>query len=292
MRLYACIISPDLKRDRDALLSVVQQFSHRIELLDDGVLFDVSGLQNLIGGADKISQNILAELKKNSVSGNIALADTIDTAMLLARQNSGVNYIASPGTFAQLLIQNLPIDGDTQRVFQELGIKHVRDLMQVPVDELITRYGQRFKNIIDVIEQKGNRLLTPNLKENQVSWDHQLDFPVDDFEQLIFIVNHGLDRLLTQITKYGFSTEQLDIFFKLQNQTERNYEIKTSFPTLDKTFWLKLINLRISLDPPESEILAIHITSHFTPPRPAQRGLYAVSQPDPERLVLTVNKLK
>ena len=292
MKLYACIISPDLKRDRDALLSIAQQFSHRIELLDDGILFDVSGLQNLIGEADKISQQILAELKKNSVSGSIAVADTVDTAMLLARENGGVNHIASPDTFSQVLIQNLPIDADTQRVFNELGIKHVRDLKQIPVNELITRYGQRFKNIIDVIEQKGNRLLTPNLKENKVSWDHQLDFPVDDFEQLIFIVNHGLDRLLTQIAKYGFSTEQLDIFFRLQNKTERNYEIKTSFPTLEKTFWLKLINLRISLDPPECEILAIHVTAHFTPPRPAQRGLYAVSQPEPERLLLTVNKLK
>nr|MBA3351374.1 hypothetical protein [Blastocatellia bacterium] len=183
-------------------------------------------------------------------------------------------------------------DEDTQRVFRDLGIKSIRELGQIPHDELITRYGQQFKNVIDVIEKKGGRLLTPNVKENRSSWAHQLDFPVDDFEQLIFILNHGLDKLLTQIERYGFSTEHLDIFFQLQNKTERTYEIKTSFPTLEKTFWLKLINLRISLDPPESEIVSISVTSHFTPPRPSQHGLYAVSRPDPERLFLTVNKLK
>ena len=312
MKLYACIISPDAKRDQDALLLVARQFSHSIELLDDGILFDVSGLENLIGEADKISQKILVELKKNFISGSIAVADTIDTAILLARananqlsadtgdssnpkskiQNPKSAHVASPDNFSRLPLQNLLIDEDTQRVFSDLGIKSIRDLRQIPKDELINRYGQQFKHIIDVIEQKAGRLLTPNIKENKVRWEYQLDFPVDDFEQLIFILNHGLDKLLAQTSQYGFSTEQLDIFFTLQNKTERTYEIKTSFPTLDKTFWLKLINLRISLDAPESEIVAIHVTSHFTPPRPAQQGLYAVSRPDPERLLLTVNKLK
>jgi hypothetical protein len=297
-RLYACIISSNAKEDKALLLSIAEQFSYSIELLEDGILFDVSGLQNLIGDTKQISQKILAELKKNSVSGSIAVADTIETAELLARgsENNSSNpqsAIRNPQSdFSQLPIQNLLIDDDTLNVFSDLGIKSIRDLQQVPKDELITRYGQQFKNVLDVIEQKGSRLLTPNVKENKVSWGYNLDFPVDDFEQLIFILNHGLDKLLTETSEYGFSTEQLDLSFKLQNKTERGYEIKTSFPTLEKTFWLKLINLRISLDPPESEIVAINVTSHFTPPRPAQRGLYAVSRPDPERLLLTVNKLK
>ncbi len=297
MRLYACIISEDLKRDRNALLSVAHQFSYSIELLEDGILFDVSGLQNLIGDSNKISQKIQKEVQKNSISGSIAVADTTDTATLLARgalSSNSKSEIRNPKSedFAQLSLDNLLIENDTLNVFHNLGIKNIRDLQQVPKDELINRYGQQFKHIIDVIEQKGTRLLTPNIKENKVDWNYLLDFPVDDFEQLIFILNHGLDKLLNETARYGFSTEQLDLSFKLQNRTERSYEIKTSFPTLDKTFWLKLINLRISLDPPESEIVAMNVTSHFTPPRPAQRGLYAVSRPDPERLLLTVNKLK
>jgi len=318
MRLYACIISVDVKRDKAALLSVAQQFSYSIEMLEDGILFEVSGLQNLIGDATKISQHILDELKKNSIAGSVTVAETIDTAMLLARAKPQDEDISSnpkskssppagggvadalggrgggsnPKSIAELPLQNLLIDPDTLNVFSDLGIKSIRDLQNIPKDELINRYGQSFKNIIDIIEQKGGRLLTPNIKENEVRWEYQLDFPVDDFEQLIFILNHGLDKLLAETSQYGFSTEQLDIFFRLQNRTERTYEIKTSFPTLEKTFWLKLINLRISLDPPESEIVSIRVTSHFTPPRPSQQGLYAVSRPEPERLLLTVNKLK
>jgi len=130
------------------------------------------------------------------------------------------------------------------------------------------------------------------VKQNNVSWAFDLDFPVEDFEQLIFILNHGLDKLFGQVVHYGFSTEHLDISFKLRDKSEKGYEIKTSFPTLEKTFWLKLINLRVSLDPPQAGILSVSVVSHFTRPRPGQKGLYAVSRPEPESLLLTANKLK
>jgi len=78
----------------------------------------------------------------------------------------------------------------------------------------------------------------------------------------------------------------------LRKKAARSYEIKTSFPTLERSFWLKLVNLRIALDPPESEIVSVRVISYFTRPRPSQRGLYAVSRPEPEDLLLTVNKLK
>lgn len=292
-RLYACIISADVKRDKDALRSVARQFSYSIEMLDDGILFDVSGLERLIGKPERIARKILDELQKQNIPGSIAVAETVETAALLARQDSGLNHaVHSPDMFPQLPLSDLPIEQDTLNVFSDLGIRKVEDLLAVPQAELIGRYGREFKSVIDVIEQKGTSMLTPNVKESNVSWGYELDAPVEDFEQLIFLLNHGLERLFGQIAHHGFSTEQLDIHFKLRNKTEKAYEIKTSFPTLERPFWLKLLNLRISLDPPGSEIVSVNVVAHFTKPRPSQRGLYAVSRPEPESLLLTVNKLK
>ena len=133
--------------------------------------------------------------------------------MLLARENKGLNYTAAfAENFQQLPLQNLPIADDTLNVFNDLGINRIEDLRQVPADQLIGRYGQEFKDVIDVLEQKGERYLTPNIKENKVSWVYELDSPVEDFAQLIFVLNHGLDKLLSQVSRYGLSTEQLDIF--------------------------------------------------------------------------------
>jgi protein ImuB len=275
------------------LVAVAHQFAHAIETLEHGILFDVSGLQRLIGKPDRIAQNILGELKKNNIPGSVAVADTVETAALIARQNgAGEQTLHSPETFQQIPLCDLNIEQDTLNVFSDLGINRVEDLLDVPQDDLVNRYGREFESVIRTIRQKGDRLLTPNVKESRVSWSYQLDHAVEDFEQLIFLLNHGLDILFTKVSKLSLSTEHLDISFKLSNRTSRSYEIKTSFPTFERSFWLKLINLRISLDPPEAGITAVDVTSHFTKPRPSQKGLYAVSRPSPENLLLTVNKLK
>lgn len=292
-KLYACIIAKDARRDAAALAGVAHQFAYSIQTLEDGILFDISGLQRLMGTRAEVTQKILAKVREYNISGNIAVAETIETAILLARQNKGLDHTAAlPEMFQKLPLRDLPIDNDTLNIFNELGIRKVEDLRQIGTDELVRRYGKQFQGVIDVLEQKGSLMLTPNIKENRVSWAYDLDSPVEDFEQLIFIANHGLDKLLGEVDHHGFSTEQLDIGLGLRDKTTRTYEIKTSFPTLEKNFWLKLINLRIALDPPESGIMSVKIISYFTRPRPAQAGLYAVSRPDPENLLLTVNKLK
>ena len=291
-RLYACIISEDAKKDKAVLLSVAQEFSASIEMLADGVLFDVSGLNSLIGDADQIAKKINRQLEIACVHAKAAVAASADTAILLARQKEASSDSRASDKFSQLRLNDLQIDPDTLNIFNDLGIRKIEDLKRIPADDLINRYGQKFKTVIDIIDQKGSRLLTPNVKENSLTWTYNLDFPVDDFEQLIFIVNHGLDKLFAQISYSGFSTEQLDISLGLQKKEKKAYEIKTSFPTLEKSFWLKLVNLRISLDPPEAEIVSIGIVSYFTRPRPDQRGLYSVLRSDPESLLLTVNKIK
>ncbi|HRI03823.1 MAG TPA: hypothetical protein PLL77_08785 [Pyrinomonadaceae bacterium] len=292
-RSYACIISPDVKRDKEPLIAAAREFSYSIEVLDDGILFDVSGLERLIGKPDKITQKILAELEKRKVRGSVAVAGTVDTAILLARQKGvGGQTTDEPDAFEQLPLRNLDIGQDTLNVFSDLGIRSVQDLLAIPRAELIGRYGREFQDVIDTIEQRGASFITPNVKDSNVEWSYDLDQSVENFEQLIFVLNHGLERLLAEVEHCGFSTEHLDLAFKLKNRTTKSYEIKTSFPTLDRAFWLKLINLRAALDPPEADIVSVKTTAHFTPPRPAQKGLYAVSRPEPESLLLTVNKLK
>jgi len=292
-KLFACIISPDVKRDEEVLLSIAYSFAYRVELLTDGVLFDVSGLEKLVGNTKAVAREVLKKLKESNVSGNVGVAASIDAALIIARENTGLDHVAvTDEKFHQLHLSNLEIDGDTLGVFESLGISRVEELQQVPSDELVARYGQDFQNVIDMINQSTKRQLTPNIKEKNVSWSYELDTAVDDFGQLIFILNRALDDLVADISTRAMSTEQVDIRFKLEKKSEKSYEIKTSFPTLDKNFWLKLVNLRISVDPPQAEILSISVVAHFTKPRPSQTGLYAASKPQPESLLLTVGKIK
>lgn len=292
-RLFVCIITPDIKRDKASLTAVAREFSYLIETLDDGVLFDVSGLERLIGDSRAIGARISESLRERNIRGSVAVAETIDSACLLARQKSrSVQEVHSSDTFNRIPLSDLPIEQDTLNVFNDLGLRRVEDLLAVPHEDLITRYGGGFRNVIDVVEQQSSSTLVPNVKDRRVQWSYDLNLLVQDFEQLIFLLNHGFEKLFTSIRDFGLSTEHLDITFRLKSHPEKSYAIKTSFPTLDRAFWLKLVNLRISLDPPEADISAVRVIAHFTKPRPSQRGLYAASRPEPECMLLTLGKLK
>lgn len=292
-RLYACIISCGDTADTRSMMTVAHRFSHAIEKLDDGVLFDVSGLERLIGTPEQVAASISEQAGRHGITAGIAVADTPDAAILLARRSDGtVSTAEHPEAFARLPLADLGIADDTRAVFSDLGIRRVEDLLAVPADELAGRYGREFDGIVRRLRQEGKRLLTPNIRDSDVSWSFSPDAAIDDFEQLIFVVNHALDGLFSQIDRMAMSTEQVDVTFGLDGGSSRVYEIRTSFPTLDRRFWLRLIDLRIGLDPPAAAIRSVSIKAHFTRPRPAQNGLYAVSRPEPESLLLTINKLK
>ncbi len=290
-KLFACIIS---NQDfRAELISVAKQFAYRIEMLGDGIVFDVSGLEKLVGDAEAIAEAIKNQLIEHDVFGSVAVNSHLNSAILLARQNfeAGDNSNAV-SSFSKLPLRNLEINRDTLGVFGALGINRIEELRQIPHEQLISRYGQEFREIIDAVNKADKRSLKSNLKENKVSWKFDLDESVTNYQQLIFLFNRGLDAVFESSKSYGFSTEQLDICFGLIDKSEKIYEIKTSFPTLEKNFWLKLINLRISFETPEAEIISLRLTLHFAKSRPVQTALYAAPKPTPESLLLTVNKLK
>ena len=211
-KLYACIISSEAKEHRSELAAAAREFSYSIEMLEDGVLFDVSGLERLIGKPRMIAEKILEQLRSQNLAGSIAVAETADTATLLAQQKKGLEHVIRlPDSFQKLPLRDLEIEQDTLNVFHDLGFRRVEDLLAVPRDELIKRYGREFEKVVRTIEQHSDRMVTPNVKENYVAWAYDLDFPVEDFEQLIFILIHGLDEIFAEVSHHGFSTEHLDI---------------------------------------------------------------------------------
>lgn len=286
-KIYACIASGENKKD---LVAVAQAFAYNIELLEDAVLFDLTGTENLFGNPAQTAEKIYDELKLRNLSGNVSIASNAASALLYARNKQGVSVVSE--TQSSLPLDTLGIDPDTLAVFYSLGLKTTEDLSRISENDLVARYGLDFRDTLDLAKNSGNYILTPNLKENKVAWKTVHDFTVADFERLVFILTNGLGKVLDQTAYFGFSTERLEIELGLENRSTKSYEIKLSFPTLDKKFWLNLINLRIADDAPGSEIVSVRLVSHFSPPRSVQKGLFSATKPEPESLQLTVDKIK
>jgi hypothetical protein len=295
--LFACLINKDA--DRDAMLAVATEFAYRIELLGDGILFDVSGLEKLIGTPAKITAAILETMESHRINGNLAVDANLEKAILLARhgkrfavRSARVREAGYLPLFDQLPLTSLPLESEVSEIFQQLGLREIRDLQKIPTEDLIARYGRNFIPVLNLINESPRRTLIPNLKDDAVFWESELETEITGFEQLMFLIEHVLTELFAVTLQKGYSTELIEIYLLPDNETAAGYEVKASRPTLDKTFWLKLIYLRLSTEPPAAAIKYVKVTVRFTRPRPTAKGLFAVTRPEPENLLLTINKLK
>src|SRR5215204_167421 len=286
-KLFACIISDAGGKQ---LIEIAKGFSPRLELLENGILFDVGGLDKLIGTPQKIAERISQAMALRNMSGNLAISTKIESAVLVAENRSGI-FIVGDRQLEELPLTHLPLKNDLQKIFDLLGIKNVKELKKIPEKQLIARYGQEFRTILDLVHGKGNRSIVQNIKETCVSWIYELDFAVENLEQLTFTLAHGLDDLFQNLSKQGYSTERIDIDLKLESRADKPYSITISFPSTDKPFWRKLIELRLSEDSPGEAITGIKLTAYFAKPRSAQIGLFSAIKPNPENLLLTVSKI-
>jgi len=287
-KLFACIISDAGGKQ---LIEIAKGFSPRLELLENGILFDVGGLDKLIGTPQKIAERISQAMALRNMSGNLAISTKIESAVLVAENRSGI-FIVGEKQLEELPLTHIPLKNDLHKIFALLGIKNVKELKKIPEKQLIARYGPEFRSVLDLVHGKGNRTIVQNIKETCASWIYELDFAVESLEQLTFILAHGLDDLFQDLSKQGFSTERIDIDLTLESRTrDKHYSITISFPSTDRIFWRKLIELRLGEDSPGAGITGIKLTAFFAKPRSAQIGLFAAIKPNPENLLLTASKI-
>ncbi|NNE98354.1 MAG: hypothetical protein HKN25_04960, partial [Pyrinomonadaceae bacterium] len=86
-KLFACIIS---NSDGEILSTFAEHFSAKIELIEGGILFDISGLENLIGDQNKIAGEIGNWLEAKDIAGNVGISKDADTAILFAKNIEGI----------------------------------------------------------------------------------------------------------------------------------------------------------------------------------------------------------
>jgi len=287
-KLFACIIS---EADENILVSLANSFSANIEMIEGGILFDLSGLENLMGDQNRIAKRIAKTLDEKNIVGNISVSKDADTAILFATNFAGFTT-DSGSEINSLPIDALAMEADIKNVFADLGIRDIDQLKEIPAEDLIARYGQDFHDVIDLIDQKGKRTLTSNIKEQNVAWEFELEHAVEDLERLVFILANGVGEVLNETAGRNLSTEHITVSLKPESGESKIYEVKISFPTVQKDFWRKIIDHRISLDLPENTIKSIELICHFSKIRTAQFGLYSATKPEPESLHLTINKLK
>jgi protein ImuB len=295
-----------------ALLDIGWSVSPRIEdTSQDAIVLDLSGLAGLFGSEDNIAAQLVERSAACGLCVNLAIAANIDTALIAARGFAGITVIP-PGEESTYL-SSLPVSAlspseETADILSRWGIATCADLARLPVLELSERLGQEGVRLHALSRGTSGRTIVIAEPAHSFEEEMELDDAVEELEPLSFVLGRLLDQLCTRLTARSLGAAAIRVHFELQPSFENAVDIRQAFrtpeqpgvyekelqlpiPARDSKMLLRLLRLRLQLNPPDAPIQKITISAAAARPRATQGGLFLPSSPDPEKLELTIARI-
>ena len=304
-----------------ALLDCAHSFSPRVEdVAPNTLLLDLSGLEKLFGTLPKIARGIFQRASEMGLETNVAVAFTLESALLAGRGFSGVTIV--PQRKEAELLGGLPLavlfadETDSAKseefleIFRSWGIKKFRDLAALPEIELSERLGQFGLELQRKTLGLGDRTLSPSDPPLVFEEAIELEYPLVLLEPLAFALNRMLDQLCARLQAHALAAEKLHLELVLEAgvpprslqdaQCSRSLRqsgvfkrtIHLPIPLLEPKTFLKLLQLDLKTHPPGAPVTKILLRIEPAKPRSAQNGLFQPSSPEPEKLELTLARIR
>ena len=309
-----------------ALLDCAQSFSPKIEDAGpDTLILDLAGMELLFGPLLRIARDLARRASALGLESSIAVAANPDTAVLAARGFSGVTVIPEGKEAEQL--GGLPVEvllmegcglqipqesGQLRETFRRWGIRHLRDLADLPEVALCERMGQSGVYLQKLARGATSRTLVPVEAPLLFEEAIELEYPLMLLEPLAFVLSRMLEQLCARLEARALATQELRLQLELQNgahgeeifwkdvgaglparQTGQSFHrtLRLPVPLLDPKTFLKLLQLDLQAHPPGAPIVKIRLTAEPARPRAAQNGLFLPPAPEPEKLELTLARI-
>ncbi len=219
-----------------------------------------------------------------------AIAATIEAAVLAARNFPGFTFLP-PGDECRILgclpVDCLPSDPEVFQTLDLWGIRTLAALSRLPEDGLIARLGPRGARLQQLARGVLARPLRAEIPATVYEESAELDFPLKLREPLLFLIGRFLFGLSARLKSQSLAAQAL--YLRL-NRQER--VLRLPFPTRDVKFLLKLVEHSLEKLPPEEPVEKIHLRMEPTSPRRVQHGLFTLAAPEPEKLELTLDKIR
>ena len=315
-----------------ALLDCAQAFSPRVEdTAPNTVLLDLSGLTSLFGPLPTIARKIFHYASEMGFETHVAVASTIEAAMLAAHGFSGVTVI--PEGKESEILASLPVEvlfaeeevlfaeeSDAQNAkefletLQRWGIRKLRDLAALPEAALSERLGQRGLEFQQKARGTGKRTLVPFDAPLVFEETLELEYPLVLLEPLAFLLSRMLEQLCQSLRAHSLAAQEVSLDLTLENRHNEAAALALSLPVLerqsqngcsqifqrtihlpvpllDPKLFLKLLQLDLKAHPPGAPIVKVHLRIEPAKPRSSQNGFFIPSSPEPEKLELTLARI-
>ena len=288
--MYACLVVPG---NLELGIECARAFSPHIEENQpDTVLFDARGLESLFGPPAALANEIARRI---GVPASIALAANTDAALYAARGLRGITVITpghEPSTLAPLPLNLLPCPPQTAELLHLWGLRKFADLAALPPLGVAARLGDAGIHLQRLARGEATRQLRPLKEPFLFEAALELDYPVELLDALCFILSRLLQDVCAQLTVRALATNQLTLRLTLERAPEHMARLRLPVPMLDPAAFLKMLQLELSGRPPAAPVVKVWLRADPVKPRRLQHGLFLPPSPEPEKLEVTVARVR
>ncbi len=282
--LFACIHGPSID-----LPQVAAGFSPSFEqTAPDTVVFRIDGLQRLYGSPRQIAEAI-AERAGEDVEVNVAIAETADAAILAARNFPGVTVAPN---LNDLEVAALPLTEEMAQVFESWGIYTLDQLAQLPENGLAERFGPQGVYLQQLARGAIHRPLKIFQPETTYEDRIELDLPVSLLEPLLFLIARLLNDQCARLLSNAMAANEVVIRLELEDRTEHIRTLRLPVPMRESKSLLKLLQMDLEVHPPTAPTTAISLVLKPVHPRTVQTGIFLPVTPAPDKLELTLARIR
>jgi protein ImuB len=282
--------------DSEKLLKLAQEFSPLVEQTAAGtVALAADGLERIHGLPQQIAAALARRAVERGLQASVAIASNLDTAVHAARGFAGVSVIPYGdeakylGSLPLTVLQPTP---EMQETLERWGIRRFRDLAALPELGLAERLGPEGLRLHKLARGAGDRLLIPVAEPIHFEEEAELEYPVELLEPLMFVLAQLLNGLRARLASHGLATNELRLRLKLENRGEHTRTLCFPVPMLDTKAFLKLLDLDLGAHPPPAPVVKVWLEAEPAKPRAAQTGLFIPISPEPEKLEITLARLR
>lgn len=296
---------------QDALIDCAAHFSPKVESTSQGIVsLDIEGTERIFGPPRKLIRTLTHHAAHVGLEVNVAAAANRDAALLAAKGFTGTTVIekgSEANLLGQLPVNVLPLSEAQAEILDVWGIRRCRDLALLPSVPLIERLGQAGLNLQRLARGEGTGILVPVDPPLRFEESLELEDPVTDLESLAFILGRLLNQIATRLVSRSLATDELILRLQLdvhQDRDIRNEQQRREVPdcwvrTLnlpvamqDAKVLLKLLQLDLVHHSPGAAVKAVAIEARSARRHYAQAGLFAPVAPEPEKLEVTLARIR
>jgi len=300
--MFAAIHATDISQT--LLLECAHEFSPCVESTAPGiVLLDLYGTERLLGPSREVGKQIYLRAKELGFDAHVVVAANPDAAQYAALGFKGVTFIPREQErqkLAELSVNVLSPSPEISETLENWGIQTFGELAALPSIPLTQRLGQEGLRLQKLARGGSQRFLVADEPEESYVAEFEFDDPIETIESLSFILSRLTQELCERLASRALATSEFRLILELESyqlRTGKDDQIyehvwKPPRPTSDAKFLCRLVFLDLNEITFEAPIKKIRIEVVPSRPRATQGGLFVPASPEPEKLEITLARIR